>query len=48
MAKRKYGKATHTCRLCGNTERVIRSHNILICSRCFKEVSTDLGFKKYA
>lgn len=47
MATRKYGKNSHTCRLCGNNERVIRRYGIMVCTRCFREVATDIGFKKY-
>ncbi|MCL5430424.1 MAG: 30S ribosomal protein S14 [Candidatus Marsarchaeota archaeon] len=41
------GKGIRKCRLCGNARALIRSHNLYICRRCFREVAADIGFKKY-
>ena len=47
MGTRKYGKNAHKCILCGSNERVIRRYGLMICGRCFREVASDMGFKKY-
>ncbi|MEM0143534.1 MAG: 30S ribosomal protein S14 [Candidatus Micrarchaeaceae archaeon] len=41
------GKGIRKCSICGTSRAVIRSHNLYICRRCFREVAKDLGFKKY-
>ena len=41
------GKGTRKCRVCGNARALIRAHGLFLCRRCFREVATDIGFKKY-
>lgn len=41
------GKGKRMCRLCGTSRGVIRSHNLYICRRCFREVAPKINFKKY-
>ncbi|MCL5433760.1 MAG: 30S ribosomal protein S14 [Candidatus Marsarchaeota archaeon] len=41
------GKGIRKCKICGNVRGLIRSHNLYICRRCFREVAKDIGFKKY-
>ena len=41
------GKGVRKCRICGSARALIRSHNLYICRRCFRETAKDLGFKKY-
>ncbi|MFH1221557.1 MAG: 30S ribosomal protein S14 [Candidatus Micrarchaeota archaeon] len=41
------GKAKRICRNCGTARGLIRKYNLYICRRCFREMGTDLGFKKY-
>ncbi|MFH1786368.1 MAG: 30S ribosomal protein S14 [archaeon] len=48
MANRTCGKAVRCCRICGTSERLIRSYGLYICGRCFREVARDVGFKKYS
>ncbi len=40
------GKGTRKCQLCGNSRALIRSYNLYLCRRCFREVANDLGFEK--
>ena len=48
MASRKYGHAAKACKLCGTPDRMIHKYGLGICGRCFREVATKLGFKKYS
>ena len=48
MAVKKFGKATKSCRRCGNHRGVIIKYNLFYCRRCMREVATDIGFKKYS
>lgn len=41
------GKGARKCRVCGGARALIRSHNLYICRRCFRESAPGLGFKKY-
>jgi len=41
------GKGKRKCRFCGASDGLIRKYNLYICRRCFREVATDIGFKKY-
>jgi small subunit ribosomal protein S14 len=47
-AKKAYGKGSRQCRRCGSHVAVIRSYNLGLCRRCFREVAEKLGFKKYS
>jgi len=48
MPSRKYGHAAKSCRICGTHDRMIQSYRLYICGRCFREVATKMGFKKYS
>ncbi|MHA1377744.1 MAG: 30S ribosomal protein S14 [Candidatus Helarchaeota archaeon] len=48
MARQKSGKGSRMCRRCGTHRAIIRSYGLYICRRCFREVATKLGFKKYS
>ncbi|MHC1590654.1 MAG: 30S ribosomal protein S14 [Candidatus Helarchaeales archaeon] len=48
MAGKKFGKGSRQCSICGTHRAVIRSYNLMICRRCFRERATKLGFKKYS
>jgi ribosomal protein S14 len=41
------GQGTRKCRICGGTRALIRSHNLYMCRRCFREAASSLNFKKY-
>ncbi len=43
----KVGKASRACRRCGSHGPVIRSYGLYICRHCFREIASDIGFKKY-
>ncbi len=41
------GKGMRKCRICGSARAVIRSYDLYICKRCFREHAKDLGFEQY-
>ncbi|MGC8479238.1 MAG: 30S ribosomal protein S14 [Candidatus Micrarchaeia archaeon] len=41
------GKGVRRCRFCGNARGIIRSYNLRVCRRCFRESGRKLGFEKY-
>lgn len=45
---RKFGKITKKCRRCGTMKGNIARFGLNLCRRCFREVATDIGFKKYS
>ncbi|MCW4032345.1 MAG: 30S ribosomal protein S14 [Candidatus Bathyarchaeota archaeon] len=46
--ERKFGKASHPCRRCGQQGAVIRKYGLYLCRQCFREIANTLGFKKYS
>ncbi len=46
--KRKFGPKTKGCRRCGNPRGHIQKYGLHLCRRCFREIATQLGFKKYS
>jgi small subunit ribosomal protein S29e len=42
------GKGTRKCRICGNPRGLIRSYDLHVCRRCFRESARDLGFDKFS
>jgi len=47
MTKKKMGKGSRMCRRCGTHRAIIRQYDLMICRRCFREVASKIGFKKY-
>lgn len=47
MEEKFKGKGIRKCRICGSSRALIRANNLYMCRRCFREVATDIGFKKY-
>ena len=45
--KRVYGKGSRKCVRCGSHGPIFRRYGLNICRQCFREVATQLGFKKY-
>ena len=45
--KRGCGFTTRHCRRCGRHKAHIDSYGLDLCRQCFREVSTEIGFKKY-
>jgi len=41
------GKGRRKCRFCGNARGMIRSFDLHVCRRCFREVGEEIGFRKY-
>ena len=41
------GRGMRKCRFCGTARGLIRSYNMRICRRCFREVAEEIGFRKY-
>jgi ribosomal protein S14 len=44
---RSYGKGSRNCTRCGTYDGLIRRYGLNICRQCFREVATELGFKKF-
>ncbi|MGC8623204.1 MAG: 30S ribosomal protein S14 [Candidatus Micrarchaeia archaeon] len=42
------GRGLRKCRICGTSRGVIRSYNLYVCRRCFREHAEELGFEKYS
>ncbi len=45
--KRKFGRGSRACRICGRHDGVINKYGLLYCRQCFRENARNLGFKKY-
>ncbi|MBI2133261.1 30S ribosomal protein S14 [Candidatus Woesearchaeota archaeon] len=45
--EREFGKYTKDCIRCGNTRAHISKYGLHMCRRCFREIATKVGFKKY-
>ncbi|TFG33267.1 30S ribosomal protein S14 [Candidatus Thorarchaeota archaeon] len=45
--RKKSGKGNRTCVRCGTHQAIIRSYNLYMCRRCFRETAEKLGFRKY-
>ncbi len=46
--EREQGKGHRNCVRCGTHRAIIRSYNINLCRRCFREVAEQLGFRKFS
>ncbi|MFQ5712090.1 MAG: 30S ribosomal protein S14 [Candidatus Geothermarchaeales archaeon] len=46
--ERKHGRGSRRCRRCGTRKAVIQAHGLMLCRRCFRELATRLGFRKYS
>lgn len=42
------GRGKRKCRICGSSRAPIRSYNLFMCRRCFREVAENIGFEKYS
>lgn len=45
--KRSCGISRRNCRRCGRVGGHIDKYGLDLCRQCFREVATDIGFKKY-
>lgn len=42
------GKSKRRCRRCGRIGAHIKKYGLELCRQCFRDIATDLGFKKYS
>ena len=45
---RKIGIASKKCERCGRFGAHIDSYGLNLCRHCFREIATEIGFKKYS
>ncbi|MBI4439102.1 30S ribosomal protein S14 [Candidatus Woesearchaeota archaeon] len=45
---RVFGRSIKKCMRCGNVKGHISKYGIHLCRRCFREVATSIGWKKYS
>ncbi|HER54634.1 MAG: 30S ribosomal protein S14 [archaeon] len=45
--ERKCGKGSRPCRRCGSYGSLVRRYGLDLCRQCFREIASDLGFRKY-
>ncbi len=45
--ERSCGKAKKKCRRCGRSSAHIDKYGLNLCRTCFKQIATNIGFKKY-
>jgi len=46
--ERKIGIAAKKCERCGRFGAHIKSYGLNLCRQCFREIATEIGFKKYS
>ena len=46
--ERTTGVALRKCERCGRIRGHIKKYGLNLCRQCFREIATDLGFKKYS
>jgi len=46
--KRSVGLANRRCRRCGRVGGHIGKYGLDLCRHCFREIATEIGFKKYS
>jgi len=46
--RRTCGKAIKKCRRCGSNNGYIQKYNLKLCRKCFRDIATKIGFKKYS
>jgi len=45
--KRTTGRSLRRCRRCGRIRGHINKYGLHYCRQCFREIATQIGFKKY-
>jgi len=45
--ERKSGIAAYKCARCGRAGGHIKKYGLNLCRHCFREIATEIGFKKY-
>ncbi|HLC47123.1 MAG TPA: 30S ribosomal protein S14 [Candidatus Nanoarchaeia archaeon] len=46
--KRSCGVSLKRCRRCGRIRAHISKYGLELCRQCFRDVATNIGFKKYS
>ena len=46
--KRTCGKGIKKCRRCGSNSGYIQKYDLKLCRKCFRNIATNIGFKKYS
>jgi small subunit ribosomal protein S14 len=46
--KRKFGIAFKKCQRCGRFGGHLNQYGLHLCRHCFREIATEIGFKKYS
>lgn len=46
--KRSCGVALKRCKRCGRIRGHISKYGLHLCRQCFREIATEIGFKKFA
>lgn len=44
---RKFGKSTKKCKRCGRMGAHLGQYDLNLCRQCFREIASEIGFKKY-
>lgn len=45
--ERNSGIAVRKCERCGRIGSHLKQYNLNLCRQCFREIATEIGFKKY-
>ncbi|MFH1511167.1 MAG: 30S ribosomal protein S14 [Candidatus Woesearchaeota archaeon] len=46
--ERSCGISLKKCRRCGSSKAHIDNYGLDVCRKCFREIATKIGFKKYS
>ncbi len=46
--ERLHGKGTKKCQTCGNNKGFVGKYGLDLCRKCFRDMATSIGFKKYS
>ncbi|MGC9444848.1 MAG: 30S ribosomal protein S14 [Candidatus Methanospirareceae archaeon] len=44
---KRFGRGANACRRCGRQRGLVRRYGIYLCRQCFREIASEVGFKKY-
>lgn len=45
--KRSFGLGARKCKRCGRYGAHVSKYNLHLCRQCFREISTQIGFRRY-
>ncbi len=46
-ARKKFGKGSRRCKLCGRRNGLVRKYGLNLCRQCFREVAKKIGFRQF-